>query len=117
MTTHIDPAKLASLRELDRPGNEGFFARIVGVFLNDARKRLQEMEAAVGSSDTASLTMSAHALKGGCAYLGADRLAELCLSLESKGQQGTLDGAPAILEEIHREVAEVTALLSAEVSR
>lgn len=116
MTTHIDPAKLASLRELERPGNEGFFARILGVFLDDAQKRLADMAAGLASSDAGALAMAAHSLKGGCAYVGADRLAELCSNLESVAERSLLDAGRTLLEEIRLEVAEVSAILSAELS-
>lgn len=116
MTTHSDPAKLASLRELERPGNEGFFARILGVFLVDAQKRLADMTAGLAASDADAVAMAAHALKGGCAYVGADRLAELCSNLESVAKQELLDAGRTLLDEIRPEVAEVSAILSAQLS-
>ncbi|HEX2053009.1 MAG TPA: Hpt domain-containing protein [Actinomycetota bacterium] len=105
----IDEAELTDLRALERPGNEGFAARIVGVFLRDATKRVADIGEALASDDPAAVAMAAHALKGSCAYVGADRLARLCGTMEELAEGGQLDRG--LESQIRRELDEVSAVL------
>ena len=89
---HVDHSKLDELRALDRPGNEGFLARIATVFLDDAERRVQAMDKGLEEQDGSSIQMAAHALKGSCSYFGATQLAEMCRTMEERAEKGDLDG-------------------------
>ena len=109
----IDRKKLEDLRKLERPGNEGFLARIVGVFLADAEKRMREIGRGMQAADSEAVALAAHTLKGSCSYVGATHLSDLCRALEEAADRGTLDAARA--EEVSREFDQVSAALGAEI--
>ncbi|HEX2148817.1 MAG TPA: Hpt domain-containing protein [Actinomycetota bacterium] len=114
---HVDRSKLDDLRALDRPGHEGFLARIATVFLDDADRRLEQMDRALESSDPEAVVMAAHTLKGSCSYLGAVRLAELCRAFEERADKGNLEAGTEAAEEIRRELATVKAVLTEEMNK
>lgn len=109
----VDQSKLAELRSLERRGNEGFVSRILGVFLEDARGRLDEISRAIGAGDPQAVALATHTLKGSCSYVGAGRLAELCRKMEATAEQGELDRERAA--EIEQEFAAVSEALAAEL--
>jgi HPt (histidine-containing phosphotransfer) domain-containing protein len=117
MTVHVDLAKIDDLRALDRPGHEGFLKKIGTVFLDDAQRRLDEIDTALAANDAPAVVMASHALKGSCAYLGATRLAELCRAMEERADRGDLDGGAEAASEIKKELATVTALLTEEMEK
>jgi HPt (histidine-containing phosphotransfer) domain-containing protein len=117
MTVHVDPAKLDDLRALDRPGHEGFLKKIGTVFLDDAQRRLDEMDRALEANDAQAVVMASHALKGSCSYLGATRLAELCRTMEERADSGDLEDGADAAAEIKRELATVSALLTEEMEK
>ena len=117
MTVHVDQAKLDDLRALDRPGQEGFLKKIGTVFLDDAKRRLEEMDSALAANDAPALVMASHALKGSCAYLGATRLAEMCRALEERADSGDLDGGADATAAIKKELATVSELLTKEMEK
>lgn len=114
---HVDRAKLDDLRALERPGHEGFLKRIATVFLDDADRRLDEMDRGLENNDTDAVVMAAHALKGSCSYLGATRLAELCSAFEERADQGNLEAGTEAAGEIRRELATVKAVLTEEMEK
>lgn len=109
---HIDHSKLDDLRALERPGNEGFLAKIATVFIDDAGRRVEAMQLGVRSQDPAAVQMACHALKGSSSYLGATNLAELCRVMEERADQGNLGGGAEAVGEIQNELATVSALLN-----
>lgn len=116
MTTHVDLAKLEELRALQRPGQEGFLNKIATVFLNDAQVRVAEIERAVQGNEAEAVVMAAHALKGSCSYLGAQRLGDLCSALEVQAESGELEGGGRAVEEIKNELTTVSAILTDEMT-
>ena len=114
---HVDHSKLDDLRALDRPGNEGFLARITTVFLNDAARRLDAIQKGVEQQDADAVQMAAHALKGSCSYLGATQLAKLCWEMEERAEEGRLDGGSDAVEQIRDELATVSAVLTEEMNK
>lgn len=110
---HVDLAKIDDLRALERPGSEGFLARILSVFLSDAGKRLDEIRRAFEREDFEALAMGAHALKGSAFYVGAHRLAEMCRQLEQLAEQKA--ASPDIVAGLRQELDAVRAVLQAEI--
>jgi len=111
----VDQAKLAELRALERPGKEGFFAKILGVFLDDAEKQVERIRRAAQERDHEAVAIAAHTLKGSSYYVGAGRLADLCRQLEELAEQGILEDEPAA--GVERELVEVSAVLAAEAAK
>ena len=112
---HFDPAKLDDLRALERPGNEGFFARILNTFLTDAARRLEDIGKGVEEGDYQAVVMAAHTLKGSCSYVGAVRLAGQMKALEEAAQSGP--PPEGLVGEIRSELESLRRLLVEESGR
>jgi HPt (histidine-containing phosphotransfer) domain-containing protein len=85
--------------------------------LDDAARRLDEIDRALAAGDDPAVGMAAHALKGSCAYLGAVRLGELCRSLEERANAADLSEGAATAAGIRDEFATVAALLAEELEK
>jgi HPt (histidine-containing phosphotransfer) domain-containing protein len=112
LTESLDPAALEKLRELERRGNAGVVGRIVDAFLEDAPVKVDTLRRAVDDNDLVAVSMVAHTLKGGCGYVGATRLADLCAEVESAAESGDVTEAGAGIEAIEGELATLTGLLN-----
>jgi len=62
-------------------GPEGC-ARLVGIFVEETRLRLERIEQLAAGNDFTTLHLEAHSLKGASATYGADALSALALKLE-----------------------------------
>ena len=63
-------------------------AELIEIFLDDSQKRLDEIARDVAAGEPEQVYRTAHALKSGCSYLGAQRLAELARAVELAGRDG-----------------------------
>ena len=54
----------------------------------------------------------AHSLKGAVGYFGTQRASALALQLETLGRQAELKGALALMQELARELARVSAFVA-----
>lgn len=115
MTETLDPAALEKLRDLERRGPSGALRRITEAFLTDAPVKLKMLLAAVAAGDAPAVSMVAHTLRGGCGYVGASRLAELCSVLDGKAEQGDLSDAPRQVCAIEEELKDLRVALEAEL--
>jgi CheY-like chemotaxis protein/HPt (histidine-containing phosphotransfer) domain-containing protein len=82
----LDQDIVAGLKGLRDPGQPDPLAELLDLFAADAPAQLERIRLAVAVRDPDALHSAAHALKGSCANLGAQRLADLCLLLEEKGK-------------------------------
>jgi PAS domain S-box-containing protein len=55
---------------------------VIELFLEDTPLRLETMREGLAGGEAGAVAKAAHALKGGCHYVGATRMAELCNKLE-----------------------------------
>jgi HPt (histidine-containing phosphotransfer) domain-containing protein len=92
-------------------GDESLRTEIIQMFLEDCPVRAGEIRGAVVRGDAAALVASAHALKGSAAYLSASVVRSRASDLERMGREANLAGAPAMLEELDRAVADLVAEL------
>jgi PAS domain S-box-containing protein len=74
-------------------GNEDLLSELVGLFIGDAPKQIQEIHAAVVAGSATRLEYAAHSLKGSAASLGARGLTAVARRLELRGRDGNLEGA------------------------
>lgn len=109
--THLDLDALDTLRECDTDGT--LIPELVDLFVSETPKRLGALRAAFGRASAQELTQEAHALKSGCAQLGARRMAEICQRLEVQGRIGSLEGAGPLLDELDGEFPAVVEALRA----
>jgi HPt (histidine-containing phosphotransfer) domain-containing protein len=96
----FDPAILAGLRKLQRPGQPDPAQRLVDLYLENLPQGLTAIREACAAGDSQALDAAAHKLKRPSGTLGANRVAELCGRLEGMGRAGTTDGAVEVAEEL-----------------
>ena len=66
------------------------FGNVVGIYLDDAHKRLTDMQAAITAKDGRALNRAAHTLKSASRYLGILPLADLCSTVEIAAEHGDI---------------------------
>ncbi|MGZ9148893.1 MAG: response regulator, partial [Candidatus Deferrimicrobiaceae bacterium] len=84
----IDKTVLDGIRELEGAGNQGFFERVVKLYLSGAPELVGGILAGAEKGDTDSLLRAAHALKSSSANVGAIGLSDLCRKIEGKVRAG-----------------------------
>ncbi len=94
----------------------GLLEKVIGQYLDDAPRYIEQIRAAVSASDAEALRRAAHALKSSSANMGAEGFAALCQSLETLGRAGTTGGAAARFADAEREFARVRESLQAQLS-
>jgi HPt (histidine-containing phosphotransfer) domain-containing protein len=81
-TTHVeesvDREVLARLRRLQGEDEPDIVAELTGMFLKDARSRLEAVEEALQKGDAPAVERAAHTLKGGSGSMGARGMSGLC---------------------------------------
>ena len=91
-------------------------AELAGVFLEDARWGLQEIEEALQRGDAPAVERVAHKLKGGSGSMGARGMSGLYAQLEDVGASGDLSQGSELLGRIREELGRVERALEAEIS-
>lgn len=108
---------LQTLRELRRllAGQEGGLGQIVGVFVQESRRRLVAMHEALARGEAEPLRLAAHTIRGSAEMMGAGRLADLGRVLEEAAPGG--DGArlEALFQELRAEYEAVERQLAQEL--
>ena len=110
----IDQSVLDELRALEVSTNPNFLAPLIDLFIKDTPGRLEALRAAIADRNAEVLAREAHALKGGCAHLGATRMAGLCEILEDQGRTGSTSRAAAVLSTLTEEFELVSQALEAQ---
>ena len=87
------------------PGNRGMevLRKVVELYLSSTPTLLQTMREAESGGDAEKLKAAAHSFKSSSANLGALRLADVCLELETLGRAGSTEGALPLLMQVEEE--------------
>lgn len=101
--TSLNEEVISGLRALQETGGPDILAEIIGMFLEDAGLRLNELREAAETGDPAALERAAHTLKGASGSVGAIRLSELSSELQEIGASGGLSRAQEKVEALQRE--------------
>ncbi|HMJ10186.1 MAG TPA: response regulator, partial [Polyangiaceae bacterium] len=99
----LDASVVAQLKALQSPRRPRFFTDLVGKYAADAARHVDRMALAVAEESPEELKESAHALKGSSRTIGAQRVAEVCDELESRGKAGSVE-IGSLLEDLKREL-------------
>jgi CheY-like chemotaxis protein/HPt (histidine-containing phosphotransfer) domain-containing protein len=91
---HVDAEILGALR---RELRENALAGLVDLFAAATSDALEELDAAVASSDAARVEQVAHRIRGGSAALGARRFTALAHELEHRAATGSLEGCSELV--------------------
>jgi HPt (histidine-containing phosphotransfer) domain-containing protein len=116
MEASVDREVLARLRKLRDEDEPDIVAELAGMFLEDARSRLDAVEEALQKGDAPAVERAAHTLKGGSGSMGAKGMSGLCAQLEDVGASGDLSQGSQLLGRIREELGRVERALEAEVS-
>jgi HPt (histidine-containing phosphotransfer) domain-containing protein len=116
MEASVEREVLARLRRLRDEDEPDIVAELAGMFLEDARSRLDAVEEALQKGDAPAVERAAHTLKGGSGSMGAKGMSGLCAQLEDVGASGDLSQGTELLGRIREELGRVERALEAEVS-
>lgn len=87
------------------PGNRGLevLRKVVDFYLASTPTLLQTLREAESGGDAEKLKAAAHSFKSSSANLGALKLADVCLELETLGRAGSTEGALPLLLQVEEE--------------
>jgi HPt (histidine-containing phosphotransfer) domain-containing protein len=103
----IDEARL----EVSSMGSEELKGILMNAFMKNARPRLTKLRDHATRGDTDGVEFEAHALKGMCATLGADRCAKLFEKIEHLARDGGVESLPVLIQAADKEVKRVEAAI------
>jgi HPt (histidine-containing phosphotransfer) domain-containing protein len=113
----LDERALESLREIERQGAAGLFAKALGLYLRTAPALLDSVRAAAAAGDCAALARAAHTLTSSSRYVGAAQVAETAGKIELAARADPPVIAEALVADLAAAYARTEALLRAEISR
>jgi HPt (histidine-containing phosphotransfer) domain-containing protein len=110
----IDRHILGELRGL-LAGQQGGIGQIVGVFVQESRRRLVVIHAALAQGDFEPLRLAAHTIRGSAEMIGAGRLADLGRELEEGAPGGNGAALVPLFQELRAEYELVEQALTREL--
>lgn len=110
----VDVQVLATLRELQEPGEPDFVIELVDHFLEETPIRLAGMARAIAAGEAQDLNRLSHSLKASCGTLGALHMSSLCATLEHAGAEAHLEDTGTTLDAARAEFERVKSALLAE---
>jgi PAS domain S-box-containing protein len=105
----IDMSLLNDIRGFDATGT--LLREVINLFLTDAPAQLLAMREAFTVRNLTAAAHAAHALRGGCANIGATRMAKICGDIESLARAGASERLPVLAADLGAELDRVTAFL------
>jgi len=93
----FNPARMEEIAE--QAGSHAIVYELVGLFLGDVEARMRDLAITVHSGNDEQLERISHSIKGSCANLGAERMAELARLIELCPASGAGDLLHAIQQE------------------
>jgi PAS domain S-box-containing protein len=78
----LDERSLANIRALQRPGAENVLDKVIELYLGNSTALIEKLEHAIATGDASAVRDAAHSLKSSSANLGAQRLADICKTIE-----------------------------------
>jgi HPt (histidine-containing phosphotransfer) domain-containing protein len=106
----VDPTALEPYREVMGEEADAFIAEIIGMFMANAPKLIEQMQQNIAINDNMTFIRNAHTLKSNSATVGAMALSKLLASLEQRGEQADLQSLAGLLNEARAELELVIAV-------
>ena len=113
----IDPAALAGIRALQRPGQPDLVVRVVSSYLETSQEIVRRIRVAVASQNATELRAAAHRLKSSSAQLGASAVADDCRELEMMGKNQELTHTDEVLRRFEEHYMAACAAFKEELAR
>ena len=102
----LDAAALARLVELDPKGQNHLLERVFQAFHTSAARLMPQLEAARVAGDRQGIRFVAHTLKSSSQSIGALRLSQCCVLVESMVRLEAVDGLDAAIADMGSAMAE-----------
>ena len=99
----FDPSVFEKFRKIQRADKADLVEGIISSFLQNATGQMQVIERAIKDRDTEATWKASHLMKSANATVGAVRMAEICLTMEMNGREGSLDSADNLIAELFNE--------------
>ena len=113
----LDPGAHEGRRGFQLGGDPDLLRELIGSFLEDAPRRLEELRGGVSRGDAEAVGRTAQALAGACSGVGATSMVLACEDLEGVARSGDLGRAPGLLARLDAEFVRAEAALREELSR
>jgi signal transduction histidine kinase/DNA-binding response OmpR family regulator len=110
----VDAAALDELRSYQVEGEPDVLDKLIGKFLDSARRECAEVRSAMGRGDAETLRRAAHGLKGSSGMFGARRLSAISAQIEQLSRQGSLGAAAPLVSSLEDELEAVARALDSE---
>jgi HPt (histidine-containing phosphotransfer) domain-containing protein len=110
----IDTSNLLAVCQSGEAFDNALLRELIGHFVDQNRRRMDDAVIAVESGDRAALKELAHAVKGSAALLGAGRLHDLAYSLEFSATGSDQPALRASVATLNLEFSAVVAALQAQ---
>ncbi|MDD3925213.1 MAG: Hpt domain-containing protein [bacterium] len=85
-------------------GDASLLCELIDLFMEILPERLSAMQESLAADDYESLAHLAHALKGSAGAIGAQRVFEGALGLETAGKAGNIEESVRMLEQLKKEI-------------
>jgi TMAO reductase system sensor TorS len=109
----LDPGVLEEIRVLERKGAPKLLARLIGLYLRDAPRQIEELRQAMAGNDHENLRAIAHTLKSSSANIGALDFSQVCREIETAARAGQPERVARQIGDLSRDFARVEAALHA----
>ncbi len=118
MSSAIDKEALQQLKELsDTVPGDNLLKNLIDLFNVETPKRIQEIKRAFEAKDFPNLTLAAHSLKSGSAYLGAMKLSEISKTIEHSSTNNEIPPEmDKLIEGLEKEYTEASQYLNTQVA-
>jgi HPt (histidine-containing phosphotransfer) domain-containing protein len=83
------------------------FVHVLNLFLQGSIEVMVRIRKAVAAHDPEAIAMSAHALKGSAATIGAERVRKVAGDLERMGRSGEIASAKTLMSNLENTFAEL----------
>ncbi len=104
----LDMQVIEGLRELGGDDDPGLLVEVIGMFLEDAPTRIEEIQQGLATGDIKLLERAAHSLKSASANVGAVQLSLVCKRIEEIARRSTSEGIADLIPESNRALTEVS---------
>lgn len=109
----LDKDRVRELKELTAD-DPALLDELIDLFLTDAPKLMDQMRRASEDEDAPALRRAAHTMKGSSGQMGALRIQDICATIETLAETGSLVGVEPLLTELSlafaRSVSELRSL-------
>ena len=111
-TTKLDEKALGQILELEKNGAVGLLSKVIGIFIEDTRTTLNDLESSIQDNDIDRYVLISHSLKSAGGNLGATCFSKICQEMESEGRDGNLKNSEQNLAELKSEYESVITALN-----